>query len=75
MRIVPNGCGCDPAMIQPSRQSLENVETPGARRSRAPSSAFAGSYRDFFQKTLRSQAVAQSFYAVMSHEDMPLLEQ
>src|SRR5882757_8716479 len=24
-----NGCGCDPAMIQPSRKSLENLETPG----------------------------------------------
>jgi hypothetical protein len=35
MHIVPNGCGCDPAMIQPSRQSLENVETPGPDFSRA----------------------------------------
>src|SRR5713226_6928803 len=33
MHIVPNGCGCDAAMIQPSRKSLENVETPGPGRS------------------------------------------
>src|SRR5258708_5461861 len=43
MHIVPNSCGCDPAIIQPSRcapacrgKSLENVETPAARLKSCP---------------------------------------
>src|SRR5882757_9881527 len=35
MHIVPNGCGYDPAMIQQSRRSPENVETRGHGFSRA----------------------------------------
>ncbi len=28
MHLVPNGCGCHPAMIQPSRQSLDKCRNP-----------------------------------------------
>jgi hypothetical protein len=42
MHIVGKGRGCDLTMIQPSRQSLENVETPGAFLRKAPHTANTG---------------------------------